>query len=82
MPRRETLDILIQYFIYELNWMKQLVHAPSFLMQYQQWWNKDSNLTANNVELQHSFFEYVPTQRNFSRRCLTPTTISTGFHLL
>ncbi|RDW78578.1 fungal specific transcription factor domain-containing protein [Aspergillus mulundensis] len=31
MPRRQVLDFLVQYFLSELNWMKQVIHAPSFL---------------------------------------------------
>ncbi|KAL4977904.1 hypothetical protein BDW66DRAFT_26869 [Aspergillus desertorum] len=51
MPRREIIDFLIQYFVAELNWMKQLVHVPSFLRHYQQWWNKHSTPTVAEAEL-------------------------------
>ncbi|PVH99812.1 hypothetical protein DM02DRAFT_642767 [Periconia macrospinosa] len=50
MPQRQILDFLIQYFVSELNWMKQLVHAPSFLISYQQWWLKDRPLSTDDVE--------------------------------
>ncbi|KAI1380699.1 hypothetical protein F4677DRAFT_404340 [Hypoxylon crocopeplum] len=50
MPHRQVLDFLIQYFVSELNWMKQVVHAPSFLTQYQQWWAKDRSLSASDAE--------------------------------
>ena len=30
--------------------MKQLVHAPSFLIQYQQWWLKDRPLSIADIE--------------------------------
>jgi len=30
--------------------MKQLVHAPSFLIHYQQWWSKNGPLTIGEIE--------------------------------
>ncbi|KAL4787649.1 hypothetical protein BJX76DRAFT_345512 [Aspergillus varians] len=50
MPRREIINSLIQYFVTELNWIKQLVHAPSFLTHYQQWWATKTPLPVSNVE--------------------------------
>nr|POE61033.1 putative transcription factor sol4 [Quercus suber] len=50
MPPRHVLDFLVQYFVSELNWMKQLIHPPSFLPQYQQWWNKAGALDVADVE--------------------------------
>ncbi|KAJ5504970.1 hypothetical protein N7463_007844 [Penicillium fimorum] len=35
MPERQILDFLVQYFVYGLNWMKQVIHVPSFLANYQ-----------------------------------------------
>lgn len=46
IPQRQVLDFLIQYFVNELNWMKQIVHPPSFLAQYQQWCTKERPLSA------------------------------------
>ncbi|KAL5044236.1 hypothetical protein BDW71DRAFT_186282 [Aspergillus fruticulosus] len=51
MPRREIIDFLVQYFVAELNWMKQLVHVPSFLGHYQEWWNKYKTPTVIEAEL-------------------------------
>ncbi|KAH8719436.1 hypothetical protein GQ44DRAFT_741938 [Phaeosphaeriaceae sp. PMI808] len=45
-----VLDFLIQYFVAELNWLKQIVHAPTFLMRYQQWWNLDRPLSIPDTE--------------------------------
>ncbi|KAA8645828.1 hypothetical protein EYZ11_010711 [Aspergillus tanneri] len=50
MPHRQMLDFLVQYFVYELNWMKQVIHAPSFLAEYQQWWTKDQPFTVPDIE--------------------------------
>ncbi|OJD15550.1 hypothetical protein AJ78_04207 [Emergomyces pasteurianus Ep9510] len=51
MPERQILDFLVQYFVNELNWMKQVVHAPSFLSHYQQWWIKrDSSMAVSDIE--------------------------------
>lgn len=50
MPQRPVLDFLVQYFLYELNWMKQVIHAPSFLAQYQLWWTKSQPLPVRDVE--------------------------------
>ncbi|KAJ6151654.1 hypothetical protein N7470_007251 [Penicillium chermesinum] len=50
MPPRKIIDFLVQYFVYELNWMKQVVHAPSFLTQYQQWWAKGKPVGVADVE--------------------------------
>ncbi|RMJ26481.1 hypothetical protein PHISP_02632 [Aspergillus sp. HF37] len=51
MPHRNVLDFLVQYFIYELNWMKQVLYAPGFLARYQQWWAKDRSVgSADDVE--------------------------------
>ncbi|CAI7571199.1 unnamed protein product [Penicillium viridicatum] len=38
MPDRQIIDFLVQYFVNELNWMKQVIYAPSFLVNYQLWW--------------------------------------------
>lgn len=46
MPPLPVLDFLVQYFVNELNWMKQIVHLPIFLAQYQQWCTKKRPLTA------------------------------------
>ncbi|PGH03523.1 hypothetical protein AJ79_07358 [Helicocarpus griseus UAMH5409] len=35
MPHRQVLDFLVQYFVYEINWIKQTIHALTFLAQYQ-----------------------------------------------
>lgn len=40
MPPRPILDFLVRFFVAELNWMSQLIHAPSFLSHYQSWWNR------------------------------------------
>ncbi|KAL4965285.1 fungal specific transcription factor domain-containing protein [Aspergillus stella-maris] len=50
IPPREVIDFLIQYFVSELNWMKQLVHVPSFLTHYQRWWADQNNLSPNSTE--------------------------------
>ncbi|KAI0595294.1 hypothetical protein F4775DRAFT_595388 [Biscogniauxia sp. FL1348] len=50
MPHREVIDFLIEYFVTELNWMKQIIHPPSFLMCYQQWWAKDKPLSIADYE--------------------------------
>ncbi|KAJ5892904.1 hypothetical protein N7504_009595 [Penicillium tannophilum] len=50
MPERQILDFLVQYFVYELNWMKQGVHAPSFLTHYQQWWGRRNPIRVAYVE--------------------------------
>ncbi|KAL4745606.1 hypothetical protein BDW72DRAFT_186415 [Aspergillus terricola var. indicus] len=50
IPQRQVLDFLLQYFIYELNWMKQVIHAPSFLAEYQLWWTKNQPLPVRDVE--------------------------------
>ncbi|KAI3010085.1 transcriptional regulator family: Fungal Specific TF [Aspergillus niger] len=46
IPPRPILDFLMQYFVDELNWMKQIIHPPSFLTQYQHWWTQ---LTSEDV---------------------------------
>ncbi|PYI09472.1 hypothetical protein BO78DRAFT_337561 [Aspergillus sclerotiicarbonarius CBS 121057] len=50
IPPRPVLDFLMQYFVDELNWMKQIIHAPSFLTQYQQWWVKEWPLSVGDIE--------------------------------
>ncbi|CAI7565653.1 unnamed protein product [Penicillium palitans] len=50
MPDRQIVDFLVQYFVNELNWMKQVIHAPSFLANYQLWWAKDEIAEIANVE--------------------------------
>ncbi|OQE08247.1 hypothetical protein PENVUL_c010G06166 [Penicillium vulpinum] len=50
MPERQIIDFLVQYFVYELNWMKQVIHAPSFLTNYQLWWAKDKIAEVADVE--------------------------------
>ncbi|KAI1799434.1 fungal-specific transcription factor domain-containing protein [Daldinia bambusicola] len=40
IPARPILDFLLQYFIHEVNWMNQLVHPPSFLAEYEDWWTR------------------------------------------
>lgn len=52
MPSLQVLDFLVQYFVNELNWMKQIIHLPSFLAHYQQWRTKERPLIAvSDVEL-------------------------------
>ncbi|KAL1870691.1 hypothetical protein Daus18300_005011 [Diaporthe australafricana] len=46
VPPLQVLDFLLQYFINELNWMKQIVHRPSFVAQYQQWCSKAKPLSV------------------------------------
>ncbi|PGG99000.1 hypothetical protein GX51_06497 [Blastomyces parvus] len=51
MPDRQIFDFLIQYFVSELNWMKQVIHAPSFLAHYQKWWSKKDNpMAVSDIE--------------------------------
>ncbi|OQE47076.1 hypothetical protein PENCOP_c001G00335 [Penicillium coprophilum] len=50
MPERQVLDFLVQYFVFELNWIKQVIHAPSFLATYQLWWAKDKIAEVADVE--------------------------------
>ncbi|KAH3903881.1 hypothetical protein HBH56_243880 [Parastagonospora nodorum] len=38
MPNRQILDILVQHFAAEVNWMEQLVQIPWFLARYESWW--------------------------------------------
>ncbi|ETS81668.1 hypothetical protein PFICI_06670 [Pestalotiopsis fici W106-1] len=49
MPTREILDILIQFFIAEVNWTSQLIYPPSFLAQYQRWWVRAADLRYPNA---------------------------------
>lgn len=46
MPPLPVVNFLVQYFVNELNWMKYIVHPPSFLAQYQQWCTKKRPLIA------------------------------------
>ncbi|KAL2849818.1 hypothetical protein BJY01DRAFT_245757 [Aspergillus pseudoustus] len=50
MPGRQILDFLVQYFVSELNWMKQLVHPPRFLIYYQGWWARNKELSVEDAE--------------------------------
>ncbi|OQD72100.1 hypothetical protein PENPOL_c001G01430 [Penicillium polonicum] len=50
MPDRQIIDFLVQYFVNELNWMKQVIYAPSFLVNYQLWWAKDKIAEIADVE--------------------------------
>ncbi|KAJ5602578.1 hypothetical protein N7537_005534, partial [Penicillium hordei] len=50
MPDRQIMDFLVQSFVRELNWIKQVIHAPSFLMDYQLWWAKDKITDIADVE--------------------------------
>ncbi|OJZ85801.1 hypothetical protein ASPFODRAFT_135656 [Aspergillus luchuensis CBS 106.47] len=50
MPPRPILDFLMQYFVNDLNWMKQIIHPPSFLTHYQQWWVKKWPLSLEEIE--------------------------------
>ncbi|KAJ5197411.1 hypothetical protein N7449_007890 [Penicillium cf. viridicatum] len=50
MPDRQIIDFLVQYFVNELNWMKQVIHAPSFLTNYQLWWAQDKIVEIADVE--------------------------------
>ncbi|KAI1881782.1 hypothetical protein JX265_000608 [Neoarthrinium moseri] len=51
MPPPEVIDFLVQYFVSDLNWMKQVVHGPSFLTLYHQWRAKSDGLSATDLEL-------------------------------
>ncbi|OAT13321.1 hypothetical protein BDBG_08545 [Blastomyces gilchristii SLH14081] len=51
IPDRQIFDFLMQYFVSELNWMKQVIHAPSFLAHYQRWWPKKENpMAVSDIE--------------------------------
>ncbi|KAL4799369.1 hypothetical protein BDV19DRAFT_385614 [Aspergillus venezuelensis] len=50
IPPREIIDSIIQFFVSELNWMKQLVHVPSFLTHYQRWWAGLNHLSTSITE--------------------------------
>ncbi|KAL3462711.1 hypothetical protein BJX64DRAFT_137942 [Aspergillus heterothallicus] len=50
MPEHQVLNFLVQYFVSELNWIKQLVHAPSFLARYQRWRDKDNTIPVEDAE--------------------------------
>lgn len=50
LPERPVFDFLIQYFISDLNWMKQIVHVQSFLTQYEHWWTRGSNSNVRDIE--------------------------------
>ncbi|MCJ1431697.1 hypothetical protein MMC27_001052 [Xylographa pallens] len=47
---RHIFDFLVQYFVAEINWIDQLIHPPSFLAQYQEWWAKGTLLSVVDVE--------------------------------
>ncbi|KAI2640956.1 hypothetical protein GGS21DRAFT_537494 [Xylaria nigripes] len=49
-PDRHILDILIQYFMSEVNWMEQMIYRPWFLARYQKWWNAESLETVADVD--------------------------------
>ncbi|KAJ5788729.1 hypothetical protein N7457_003719 [Penicillium paradoxum] len=50
MPDRQILDFLVQYFVCELNWMKHIIHVPSFLEKYHLWWANDKIVDVADVE--------------------------------
>ncbi|RYP51842.1 hypothetical protein DL768_002918 [Monosporascus sp. mg162] len=56
MPRRPTINFLMQFFVTELNWMSLLVHPPSLMAQYESWWARrppsaaDTHLTAADID--------------------------------
>ncbi|KAG8158489.1 hypothetical protein KVR01_011611 [Diaporthe batatas] len=49
MLPRPVIDVLVRYFVAEVNWIDQLLHPPWFLSQYQKWWNLDT-LSLASVE--------------------------------
>ncbi|KFA61555.1 hypothetical protein S40285_03978 [Stachybotrys chlorohalonatus IBT 40285] len=50
IPHRQILDFLVQYFVRELNWMKQIVHSPVFLSHYQHQWTVELPLSVEHIE--------------------------------
>ncbi|KAI5919056.1 hypothetical protein F4810DRAFT_689423 [Camillea tinctor] len=50
MPHRKVIDFLIEYFVSDLDWMKQIIHPPSFLTRYQRWWTKDRPISVADFE--------------------------------
>ncbi|KKY30092.1 putative trascription factor [Diaporthe ampelina] len=49
MLPRPVIDVLVRYFVAEVNWIDQLLHPPWFLSQYQKWWNLNT-LSLAGVE--------------------------------
>ncbi|KGO67592.1 Transcription factor, fungi [Penicillium italicum] len=57
MPARPILDFLLQFFLTEVNWMTQLIHAPSFMLYYYSWWAKQSlQLLDEAIQVTHIDF--------------------------
>ncbi|KAI1132295.1 hypothetical protein F5Y10DRAFT_231415 [Nemania abortiva] len=56
MPERSIVDFLIQHFISELHWMKQVVYLPSFLIQYEKWWAGCLSSTIQHAEFASLIF--------------------------
>lgn len=38
-PKRHILDVLVQHFLSEVNWIHGMIYSTAFLTQYEQWWN-------------------------------------------
>lgn len=57
MPARPILDFLLQFFVAEVSWMTQLIHAPSFMLCYDSWWAKQSfRLLDEDIQVSHIDF--------------------------
>ncbi|OTA64770.1 hypothetical protein K449DRAFT_327714 [Hypoxylon sp. EC38] len=50
IPDRQILDFLVNYFVAEINWIDQLVHAPWFLEKYQAWWRVEQVKLVSEVD--------------------------------
>ena len=49
-PKRFVMDLLIQYFFAEVNWIYEMVHSTSFLLRYQNWWTSNPAHSFEGLE--------------------------------
>ncbi|KAI1310674.1 hypothetical protein F5Y03DRAFT_392120 [Xylaria venustula] len=50
IPSRPILDVLLQYFVTEVNWIHQILYPPWFLTKYQEWWGLNRPYSVEDIE--------------------------------
>jgi hypothetical protein len=50
LPKRFVVDPLIQKFIFEINWIHDMIHPPDFFTRYEKWWRATSIESIEDIE--------------------------------
>jgi hypothetical protein len=49
-PRRPVIDLLINFYLQEINWLYEIIHPPSFLERYDTWWSKTEYINYDDIQ--------------------------------